>query len=136
MYKFLFLICFLLAGCSSKVPAPYSVTMLDDDIYTVSVSSRIASKSALNKYMISKAARTAEQVGCSYFFAVGNDKQYFSSSNKNKLDERLNAEYGNVYVASSGTRYKVVKPGSDENTFVCTKDKPNALLPGLYFKAS
>lgn len=127
----------MISGCSTKVPAPYSVTMLDDNIYTVSVSSRIASNSALNKYLLSKAARTAESVGCVYFFAVGNTEQNYGVSNSNKqLDADLKSNESNVYETDDGLKYKVVKPGAKENTFVCTVSKPNTLLPGLYFKAS
>ncbi|MEK2484322.1 hypothetical protein AAAA28_13125 [Providencia stuartii] len=127
----------LVSGCSTKVPAPYSVTMLDDNIYTVSVSSRIASSSALNKYLLSKAARAAESIGCSYFFAVGNGEQNYTVSNSNKkIGNNLASNESNIYETDSGLKYKVIKPGSRENTFVCTTNKPNTLLPGLYFKAS
>jgi hypothetical protein len=131
----------LATGCAS---IDHTVTRIDTEVFSVST---VAHNGANNnpgevtKVHLRSAAQTAKASDCSYFAAIDNTAQNFTQTHQQTTgDTFVHNRDGSVqYRTAQGQQYKIVKPRVQQwmrnNTYVCFKDKPTAMLPGLIFNA-
>lgn len=112
------------------------VTRIDDNVFQVnSITNGYTSLQTEREYALRKAAETSLELNCTYFAAIDNSSQSFDAVPQNVTSGLVTLSNGQtVYISSSGTKYRLEKPASN-STFVCFNEKPNAVLPGLVYKA-
>jgi len=123
-----------LTGCARSVIAPYSVNLVDDRIYVINVPGTY--EEVMRNYSVYRAAEQAEKLGCSYFFAINNNAQSLAVRGNNKMDNSFQQDNGVSYYIDGASRYKIVRPSGRSNMYACTTEKPNGIIPGLYYKSA
>ena len=129
---------FILAGCTTPyqnmgASGGVQSTIIDDNVFQVKASvNGYTQRSVATQYAIRKAAEVSQSLGCNYYSAINNTQQSYDQ-NISKTNTGLNSVNGEIYyISSTGTKYRLIQP-SNYNTYICFKDKPNTVLPGLIF---
>jgi hypothetical protein len=127
-----------LSGCAQVTP---KVTQIDERVFRVATTvysgfsvGLDSSNEGIARATIRAAANTAQSVGCPYFAAINNDSQIFRPNSIKATEEFTKLPDGSyIYTAEDGVKFRVVKPSQRGGTFLCFKNKPTALLPGLIY---
>ena len=130
----------LITGCAS---VNHTVTQIDVDVFSVSTMVYGGFGNASNtpgnitKSHLQRAGSTAQELGCTHFAAIDNAAQNVHRTGITVINEQFQQmQDGSVqYRTAQGQAYRIVKPKQRGNTFVCFKERPSAILPGLIFNA-
>jgi hypothetical protein len=128
----------VLSGCAQVTP---KVTQIDERVFRVATTvysgfsvGLDSSNEGIARATIRAAANTAQSVGCPYFAAINNDSQTFRPNAAKVTEEFTKLPDGSyIYTAEDGVRFRVVRSAQRGGTFLCFKNKPTALLPGLIY---
>ncbi len=122
---------------SSQGGLGVKATIIDDNVFEITSRINRDTPSYLRReYSIRKAAETSQQLGCTYFVAIGNTNQSFiqpSGKVNSGLQSLSNGSL--VYISRSGTAYSVINPHGMVVKYVCFNERPDTVLPGLVFNA-
>jgi hypothetical protein len=129
----------LIAGCAQ---IRHTVTQIDTDVFQVGTETyggygnTDISNAAVTRAALVAAATAAKGIGCTYFAAINNTTQNFAQTQQQTTgDSFVRNNDGSVqYRTAQGQQYRIITP-TRRSTYVCFKDKPTALLPGLIFNA-
>lgn len=128
----------VLSGCAQVTP---KVTQIDERVFSVATTVYSGfsvgldrSNEGIARATIRTAATTAQSIGCPYFAAINNDAQTFRPNAIKATEEFTKLPDGSyIYTAEDGVHFRVVKPAQRGGTFLCFKNKPTAILPGLIY---
>ena len=130
----------LITGCAS---VNHTVTQIDSDVFSVSTmvyggfGDAYNTPGVITKSHLQRAGSKAQELGCTHFAAINNAAQSVHRTGTTVINEQFQQmQDGSVqYRTALGQAYRIIKPAQRGNTFVCFKERPSAILPGLIFNA-
>ena len=130
----------LMTGCAS---INHTVTQIDTNVFQIGTQvyngygTTNISRPAVERATLVAAAKKSTSIGCQYFAAIANNAQSLSQTQVQTSGDTFqqNPDGSVQYRTAQGQEYRIVKPSGRSNTYMCFKERPSALLPGLIFNA-